>query len=130
MAHCCRGGRRVKRGTTRGVGAMAGNGTGNTCYEEFGVGMVTERLAVPVVGGGFILDGYPRNLVQCAALEDLLARLRQPLDIAIKLDVPDSAILALCELRFAAEHRPDDDPAIVRKRLQGYAAPPGQAAAP
>jgi adenylate kinase len=79
-------------------------------------------LAQPDVGNGFILDGYPRNLAQCAALETLLDRLGQPLDVAIKLDVPDSAILSRCEIRFAAEHRKDDDPAIVRKRLDVYRA--------
>jgi adenylate kinase len=84
--------------------------------------MLEERLAQPDVGNGFILDGYPRNLAQCAALETLLDRLGQPLDVAIKLDVPDNAILSRCEIRFAAEHRKDDDPAIVRKRLDVYRA--------
>ncbi|HET7779980.1 MAG TPA: nucleoside monophosphate kinase, partial [Rudaea sp.] len=60
--------------------------------------------------------------VFAAALETLLDRLGQPLDVAIKLDVPDSAILSRCEIRFAAEHRKDDDPAIVRKRLDVYRA--------
>src|SRR5262249_43243966 len=65
-------------------------------------------------------DGYPRNLAQCAALEDLLARIKQPLDIAIELNVPDAVILKRCEIRFKAEHRRDDDPEIVQKRLQVY----------
>ena len=56
------------------------------------------------------------------ALETLLDRLGQPLDIAIKLDVPTARSSARCEIRFAAEHRPDDDPAIVRKRLDVYRA--------
>ena len=111
----------VKAGTPLGLRAKAVMDTGKLVSDEIVLSMLEERLAASDVGGGFILDGYPRNLVQCAALEDLLARLRQPLDIAIKLDVPDAAILARCELRFAAEHRPDDDPAIVRKRLQVYA---------
>ena len=47
---------------------------------------------------------------------------RDPDHVAIKLDVPDKAILSRCEIRFAAEHRKDDDPAIVRKRLEVYRA--------
>ena len=39
-----------------------------------------------------------------------------------KTCVPDAAILARCEIRFAAEHRPDDDPIVVRKRLDVYRA--------
>jgi adenylate kinase len=93
---------------------------GKLVPDEMVLGMLEERLALPDAVGGFILDGYPRNLIQCAALESLLARLRQPLDIAIKLDVPDTSILERCAQRFAAEHRPDDDPAIVRKRLDVY----------
>ncbi len=93
---------------------------GHLVSDDIVLGMLEERLREPDARNGFILDGYPRNLAQCSALEALLARLSQPLDVAIKLDVPDSAILARCELRFQKEHRPDDDPAIVRKRLDIY----------
>ena len=93
---------------------------GKLVSDEIVLGMLEERIAQPDARGGFILDGYPRNLAQCAALEGLLARIGKPLDVAIELDVPDSAILERCEIRFKAEHRPDDDPAIVRKRLQVY----------
>ncbi|MDR3386282.1 MAG: adenylate kinase [Rudaea sp.] len=110
----------VKAGTPLGLRAKVIMEAGKLVSDEMVLGILEERLALPDVVGGFILDGYPRNLVQCAALEELLARLRQPLDIAIKLDVPDAAILARCEQRFALEHRPDDDPAIVRKRLDVY----------
>ena len=112
----------VKAGTPLGVQAKAVMEAGHLVSDEIVLGMLEERLAQPDVGNGFILDGYPRNLAQCAALETLLDRLGQPLDVAIKLDVPDSAILARCEIRFAAEHRPDDDPAVVRKRLEVYRA--------
>jgi adenylate kinase len=110
----------VKAGTPLGLKAKAVMEAGKLVSDEIVLGMLEERLAQADVGGGFILDGYPRNLAQCAALEDLLARIGQPLDIAIELDVPDEVILARCEIRFRAEHRPDDDPAIVRKRLQVY----------
>jgi Adenylate kinase and related kinases len=112
----------VKAGTPLGIKAKAVMEAGHLVSDEIVLGMLEERLAQPDVGNGFILDGYPRNLAQCAALETLLDRLGQPLDVAIKLDVPDSAILSRCEIRFAAEHRKDDDPEIVRKRLDVYRA--------
>ena len=112
----------VKAGTPLGLKAKAVMDAGQLVSDNIVLGMLEERIAQPDAKGGFILDGYPRNLAQCAALEDLLARIGQPLDVAIKLDVPDSAILARCEIRFAAEHRPDDDPAVVRKRLEVYRA--------
>jgi adenylate kinase len=112
----------VKAGTPLGVKAKAVMEAGHLVSDEIVLGMLEERLAEADVASGFILDGYPRNLAQCAALETLLDRLGQPLDVAIKLDVPDSAILGRCEIRFAAEQRKDDDPAIVRKRLDVYRA--------
>ncbi|MGH8116520.1 MAG: adenylate kinase family protein, partial [Rhodanobacteraceae bacterium] len=66
-------------------------------------------------------DGYPRNLAQANALDELLARLARPLDAVVKLTVPDAAIVKRCELRFEEEHRADDNPDTVRKRLAVYA---------
>lgn len=112
----------VKAGTPLGLKAKAVMEAGQLVSDEIVLGMLEERLAEPDARTGFILDGYPRNLAQCDALEKLLDRLGQPLDVAIKLDVPDSAILGRCEIRFAAEQRKDDDPAIVRRRLEVYRA--------
>jgi adenylate kinase len=110
----------VKSGTPLGLQAKAVMDAGKLVSDAIVLGVLEERVAQADARSGFILDGYPRNLAQCAALEILLDRLRQPLDVAIELNVPDSAILARCELRFAAEHRPDDNPQIVRKRLDVY----------
>jgi adenylate kinase len=110
----------VKAATPLGLKAKEVMAAGHLVSDEIVLGMLEERLREPDARNGFILDGYPRNLAQCSALEALLARLNQPLDIAIKLDVPDGVILARCEIRFKAEHRPDDDPLIVRKRLDIY----------
>jgi len=110
----------IKAGTPLGLQAKAVVDSGKLVSDEIVLGMLEKRLAKSDTAGGFILDGYPRNLAQCAALEGLLSRIRQPLDIAVELNVPDAAILARCEIRFKAEHRADDDPAIVRKRLDVY----------
>ncbi|MGA9420991.1 MAG: nucleoside monophosphate kinase, partial [Rhodanobacteraceae bacterium] len=71
--------------------------------------------------GGFILDGYPRNLAQCEALETLLARIHQPLDVAVKIKVPSESIVERLAGRAAAEGRTDDTPETVRERLRVYA---------
>src|SRR5215469_11969718 len=109
-----------KAGTPLGLKAKAIMDAGQLVSDEIVLGILESRLAQPDTRNGFILDGYPRNLAQCAALEDLLARIKQPLDVAIELNVPDEVILRRCEIRFQAEHRADDDPAVVRKRLQVY----------
>ncbi|APZ44120.1 adenylate kinase [Acidihalobacter ferrooxydans] len=51
------------------------------------LGMIRERLARPDAQNGFILDGFPRNRAQAEALDDLLADLGQPLDVALLIDV-------------------------------------------
>ncbi|HEX4481639.1 MAG TPA: adenylate kinase [Rudaea sp.] len=110
----------VKAGTPLGLQAKAVMEAGHLVSDDIVLGMLEERIAQSDAKSGFILDGYPRNLAQCDALEKLLDRIKQPLDIAIELGVPDSAILSRCEIRYKAEHRADDDPAIVRKRLDVY----------
>ena len=110
----------VRAATPLGLQAKAIMAAGKLVPDAMVLGILEQRLALLDARVGFILDGYPRNLAQCDALEELLTRLRQPLDVAIELHVPDTAILARCELRFKAEHRPDDDPDIVRKRLEVY----------
>lgn len=111
----------VKAGTPLGLKAKAVMESGQLVSDEIVLGMLEERLAQPDTRAGFILDGYPRNLAQADALDQLLKRIRQPLDAVLKLNVPDADIVARCEIRFKAEGRADDNPETVRKRLQVYA---------
>ncbi|HEV7779202.1 MAG TPA: adenylate kinase [Luteibacter sp.] len=111
----------VAAGTPLGVKAKSVMDAGHLVSDDIVLGMLEERVAQPDAKAGFILDGYPRNLAQADALDGLLARLGQPLDVVIKLEVPGEAIIGRCELRFKAEGRADDDPDTVRKRLDIYA---------
>jgi adenylate kinase len=94
---------------------------GQLVSDDILLGMLEERLAQDDARNGFILDGYPRNLAQADALDHLLARIRQPLDAVVKLEVPNEAIIGRCQIRFQAESRADDNPDTVRKRLAIYA---------
>jgi adenylate kinase len=111
----------VKAGTSLGMKAKAVMDAGQLVSDDILLGMLEERLAEPDTRPGFILDGYPRNLAQADALDHVLARIGQPLDAVVKLDVPNEVIIKRCEIRFAAEHRPDDNPEVVRGRLKVYA---------
>jgi adenylate kinase len=111
----------VAAGTTMGLKAKAVMDAGQLVSDDILLGMLEERLAQDDARAGFILDGYPRNLAQADALDHLLAKLGQPLDAVIKLEVPSEAIVERCGLRFAAEGRADDNPDTVRKRLGVYA---------
>ena len=111
----------VKAGTPLGLKAKAVMEAGQLVSDEIVLGMLEERLAQADTRAGFILDGYPRNLAQADALDQLLKRIGQPLDAVLRLNVPDAAIVARCEIRFKAEGRADDNPETVRKRLEVYA---------
>lgn len=57
------------------------------------VKLVGERLSHNHVAHGFILDGFPRTLNQALALDGTLQELREALDAALLIEVPDSAVL-------------------------------------
>jgi len=111
----------VKAGTPLGLKAKAVMEAGKLVSDDIVLGMLEERITQPDAKGGFILDGYPRNVAQCEALEKLLARIGQPLDIAVKLKVPSELIVDRIAGRAAAEGRKDDTPETVRERLRVYA---------
>lgn len=111
----------VKAATPLGLAAKAVMEAGRLVSDDIVLGMLEERLAKPDAASGFILDGYPRNVAQCEALEALLARIGQPLQVAIKLEVPSELIVQRIAGRAAAEGRKDDTPETVRERLRIYA---------
>ena len=49
--------------------------------------MIGDRIDQPDCEDGFILDGFPRNLSQADALDEMLAGLGQPLDCVALLDI-------------------------------------------
>ena len=111
----------VKAGTPLGLKAKAVMEAGQLVSDDIVLAMLEERLARPDAAGGFILDGYPRNIAQCEALERVLARIDQPLEVAIKLEVPHELIVDRIAGRAAKEGRKDDTPETVRERLRVYA---------
>ena len=111
----------VASGTPAGREAKSVMDAGRLVCDDILLTMLQERLAEPDTKAGFILDGYPRNLSQADALEHLLARIGQPLDAVIKLEVPSATIIQRCQIRYAAQQRQDDNPEVVRDRLQIYA---------
>ena len=110
----------VKAGTPLGLQAKAVMEAGQLVSDEILLGMLKERLAHPDCRNGFILDGYPRNVAQCAGLEDLLERIGQPLDLAVLLSVPEQLLFDRLAGRAQAEGRKDDNPETVRHRLRVY----------
>lgn len=111
----------VAAGTELGRQAQAVMDAGSLVSDEIVLGMLEERLREEDARNGFILDGYPRNLAQATALDALLGRLGQPMDVAVQLDVDNERIVQRLASRAAEEGRADDSPEAVRNRLRVYA---------
>jgi adenylate kinase len=77
----------VACGSRLGLKAKAAMEAGRLVEDALVLGMIRERLRKPDARRGFILDGFPRNLLQAQALDRLLKKLRQPLDAVVQLEV-------------------------------------------
>ena len=110
----------VAAGTQLGLEAKQVMDRGNLVSDEILLGMLEARFARPDTANGFILDGYPRNLAQAAALDKLLARIGQRMDYAVQLEVPIDLLVNRIAGRAKAEGRADDSPESVRTRLDVY----------
>jgi adenylate kinase len=82
--------------------------------------LIRERLGEPDAAEGFVLDGYPRNLAQAEALDELLVDVGRGLDAILFFDLPDDVATERMLARAAEESRPDDTPEVIARRLGTY----------
>lgn len=111
----------AERGTQLGLQAKALSDKGELVPDDVISGMLEERLSEADVANGFILDGYPRNLAQAKSLDILLARLKQPVEEAVLIDIDAEQIVKRIAKRAQQEGRADDTEETVRNRLRVYA---------
>ncbi len=83
----------VKRETELGNQAKRYMDAGDLVPDELIVAMAADRLEQPDAEDGFILDGFPRNLDQAAALERQLDALQRRVTAALLIDVPDAEVI-------------------------------------
>lgn len=110
----------VKAGTKLGIKAKAVLDRGELVSDDIMLELLEERLSQADSEAGFILDGYPRNLAQARALDELLSRIDQPVDEALQIDVDVEMVIARIAGRAAEEGRSDDTEEVVRNRMKVY----------
>ena len=116
----------VAAGTDVGKRAKAVMDAGELVSDDIVNAIVSERIDAPDCARGFILDGYPRTLVQADAVEAMLSSKGLKLDTVIELVVDDKAlvgrIIKRAEEAAAAGQpvRKDDNAEVFEERLREY----------
>ncbi len=137
----------VKEGTELGKQAKEHMDSGGLVPDELVIAMIEDRISQDDAGDGFVLDGFPRNVAQADALNEMLDQHGRRLTAALLVEVPDEELIRrlsgrrVCvknghtyHLEFdppkredicdqdgsRLEIREDDKPETVKKRLATY----------
>lgn len=110
----------IAAGSELGKLAVSYTSAGKLVPDEVTNAMVRDRLEADDVTGGFLLDGYPRNVAQISALDDILADLGTSLNAVLEISVPDEEVVARLLKRAEIEGRADDTPDVIRHRQEVY----------
>jgi adenylate kinase len=134
--------RAAKKGKTLDPKILAIMDAGGLVPDEAVIELIDRRIDEPDAAPGFLLDGFPRTVPQAEALEQLLQRRNRKIDRVIQLDLPRSMIEErtihrrtdkrtgqIYHLKYnppppdaELEHRADDQPEAVNRRLDAYEA--------
>jgi adenylate kinase len=136
----------VGEGTELGRQAAPIMASGALVPDDLMIGIINDRLGKSDAQKGFILDGFPRTLVQAEKLDNIVGNGKESLRV-LQLLVPDEAIVRRIALRRSCSNcgavyhlennppsadsvcdrcgteliaRPDDNEQAVRKRLEAF----------
>jgi adenylate kinase len=138
----------VKDQTALGIKAKSYMEKGELVPDDLIVELVGERLKRDDCQNGFMLDGFPRTVIQAEKLDELLESLNEKIDDVISIEVDKEAIIDRLSLRLVCDQcgmvadpdkalqigdpcprckgklirRKDDEPDTVRRRLEVYEA--------
>lgn len=106
----------VKNDTEDGRAAESYLDAGQLVPDEIIVRLVANRMKELGHSANVLFDGFPRTLGQAEALDEILDECGMPLDGAFYLEVREEELLR----RLTGRGRTDDEPEIVRERLEVY----------
>jgi adenylate kinase len=141
----------VSKRTELGLKAKSAMDAGKLVDDATVLGMIRERLSRKDAAKGFILDGFPRNIPQAEALDQMLAEIGTPLDSVVLLNLDLGILFKRLTGRRICENcgrvfniytsppetlphcdhckevgrlvqRPDDKEEVIGKRLEVYEA--------
>ncbi len=83
----------ISQGTPLGKKAQEYITAGQLVPDEVTIAMAKDRLEQSDTEGGFLLDGFPRNLNQAQVLDEILAERGIALDAVLDLEVPEDEVV-------------------------------------
>jgi len=104
----------VQAGSELGRQAEAVMARGELVSDALVLAIVRSRLQQG--SGGWLLDGFPRNLAQAEALDALLQELGQPIELVVLMELDDAVLIQ----RLLSRGRSDDNEQVIRHRLEVY----------
>ena len=131
----------LKAGTPLGQEAKSFMDRGELVPDSVTNAMVKDRLTHDDVANGFLLDGFPRTVVQAEVLRAILAEQKSPLDAVLELNIADSEIIERLSSRLTCRgcgapspataqacaacggelyQREDDKAEVIARRLEVY----------
>ena len=97
---------------------------GDLVPDNIMIEMITTRITRADCAGGFILDGFPRTVVQAKTLHEVLSLKQIKIDHVIALDVKLDSLLERIRNRALEtpedKRRQDDDEETLKHRLNVY----------
>jgi adenylate kinase len=111
----------VARRTDLGLAVKGYLDHGQLVPDQIVLDMVREALiAAKAAGGGYVLDGIPRNMQQARAAYLIGLDLGMTADVALHLEADDAEVTRRLLARAALEHRSDDTAEVIAQRLALY----------
>ncbi|MEU3093320.1 adenylate kinase [Streptomyces sp. NPDC006967] len=83
----------IGRQTELGKLAKSYMDAGDLVPDEVTIAMAKDRMKQPDAEGGFLLDGFPRNVSQAEALDELLEAEDMKLDAVLDLEAPEDEVV-------------------------------------
>ena len=111
----------ITKGSDLGTKAKAIMDKGELVSDEIILSMIREQIEANE-GKGFIFDGFPRNLEQAKALDEMLSQLKLSLDLVFEIVVKDEILINRIKKRAqeSKNARSDDNEEVLKKRLTVY----------
>jgi adenylate kinase len=83
----------MRTGSPLGLLARSYLDSGALVPDDVTVDMLADRISQPDAGGGFVLDGYPRNLDQAVVLDRMLAERSARVSGVLDIEVPEDELV-------------------------------------